>query len=94
MAHPVSAWTCAFLILGAGALGGIVNAFLTDNGFVLSPLVKVRSCVRGLFRTYSSERLRLSVRGHFMAVGLGYPPRERQQRVTLTPRSALGLLTC
>jgi len=28
-------WTCAALIAIAGALGGVVNAFLTDNGFVL-----------------------------------------------------------
>jgi hypothetical protein len=28
-------WTCALLITVAGAFGGIVNAFLTDNGFLL-----------------------------------------------------------
>jgi len=28
-------WICAALIAVAGALGGMVNAFLTDNGFVL-----------------------------------------------------------
>jgi hypothetical protein len=27
-------WTCASLILLAGALGGVVNALITDNGFV------------------------------------------------------------
>jgi hypothetical protein len=28
-------WTCAALITTAGALGGVINALLTDNGFVL-----------------------------------------------------------
>ena len=28
-------WICASLILLAGALGGVVNALITDNGFVL-----------------------------------------------------------
>ncbi len=28
-------WTCAALILVAGALGGVVNALITDNGFAL-----------------------------------------------------------
>jgi hypothetical protein len=27
-------WICALLITLAGAVGGVVNAFLTDNGFV------------------------------------------------------------
>ncbi len=31
---------CALLITVAGALGGIVNALLTDNGFVLPQLLK------------------------------------------------------
>ena len=28
-------WTCAVLITTAGAVGGVINALLTDNGFVL-----------------------------------------------------------
>jgi hypothetical protein len=28
-------WTCAILIAAAGGLGGMVNALLTDNGFIL-----------------------------------------------------------
>jgi membrane associated rhomboid family serine protease len=28
-------WTCAVLVGAAGALGGVVNALITDNGFVL-----------------------------------------------------------
>lgn len=28
-------WTCAALIATAGAIGGVINALLTDNGFVL-----------------------------------------------------------
>lgn len=28
-------WTCAILIAGAGGLGGVVNALITDNGFIL-----------------------------------------------------------
>jgi hypothetical protein len=31
----VNPWTCAILISAAGGLGGMVNALLTDNGFVL-----------------------------------------------------------
>ncbi len=31
----MSAWTCALLIALAGAMGGVVNALLTDNGFPL-----------------------------------------------------------
>jgi hypothetical protein len=31
----VNAWVCAALIAGSGAIGGIINALLTDNGFVL-----------------------------------------------------------
>src|SRR3954471_8126860 len=31
-------WTCALLISLAGGLGGVVNALLTDNGFVLPQL--------------------------------------------------------
>ncbi len=34
-------WTCALLITVAGALGGVTNALLTDNGFIL-PRLKVR----------------------------------------------------
>ena len=29
------AWMCAFLVTTAGAVGGVVNALLTDNGFIL-----------------------------------------------------------
>jgi hypothetical protein len=28
-------WMCAFLISVAGAIGGVVNALMTDNGFLL-----------------------------------------------------------
>ena len=31
----MDAWTCAVLIGVAGAMGGVVNALLTDNGFVM-----------------------------------------------------------
>jgi hypothetical protein len=31
----MSPWTCAALIALAGALGGVVNALLSDNGFIL-----------------------------------------------------------
>jgi hypothetical protein len=31
----MNAWVCALLILVAGSLGSVVNALLTDNGFVL-----------------------------------------------------------
>lgn len=28
-------WICALLVTSAGAIGGVVNALLTDNGFIL-----------------------------------------------------------
>lgn len=28
-------WVCALLVLGAGGIGGVVNALLSDNGFML-----------------------------------------------------------
>ena len=28
-------WTCALLIILAGGIGGVINAFVTDNGFPL-----------------------------------------------------------
>jgi amino acid transporter len=28
-------WTCALLIVAAGGIGGVINAFMTDNGFPL-----------------------------------------------------------
>jgi hypothetical protein len=28
-------WLCASLVLGAGAVGGVLNALLTENGFIL-----------------------------------------------------------
>ena len=31
----MNAWICASLICLAGAMGGVVNALLTDNGFIL-----------------------------------------------------------
>jgi membrane associated rhomboid family serine protease len=36
--HP---WTCALLIITAGAVGGVTNALLTDNGFIM-PRIKDR----------------------------------------------------
>lgn len=37
-------WVCASLISLAGALGGVVNALLTDNGFILPTRVKNILC--------------------------------------------------
>lgn len=31
----MSPWTCALLITLAGGIGGVINAFVTDNGFPL-----------------------------------------------------------
>jgi hypothetical protein len=33
-------WVCVFLITSAEAIGGVVNAFLTDNGFAFPTKVK------------------------------------------------------
>lgn len=37
-------WTCAALISLAGALGGVVNALITDNGFVLPRIRRAIWC--------------------------------------------------
>ena len=31
----MTAWQCALLVATAGAIGGVLNALLTDNGFIL-----------------------------------------------------------
>lgn len=40
----MSPWVCALLILMAGAVGGVVNALLSDNGFILPRRVKEIVC--------------------------------------------------
>jgi hypothetical protein len=54
-------WTCATLIATAGALGGVINALLTDNGFVLPTRVHGVLCpgfltniVVGAFSAFAS----------------------------------------
>ncbi len=37
-------WVCALLITTAGAIGGVVNALLTDNGFILPRRVSEIVC--------------------------------------------------
>src|SRR5438093_917032 len=37
-------WICALIITTAGAAGGIVNALMTDNGFILPRLKKGIIC--------------------------------------------------
>ena len=37
-------WICALLIVIAGAVGGVINALLTDNGFILPRRVKEILC--------------------------------------------------
>src|SRR5215831_9261491 len=37
-------WMCALLISTAGAVGGVVNALLTDNGFILPRRVSAILC--------------------------------------------------
>lgn len=37
-------WICALLILLAGAIGGVVNALLTDNGFILPKRIHTILC--------------------------------------------------
>jgi hypothetical protein len=39
--HP---WSCASLIIAAGAIGGLVNALISNNGFVLPRRVKGVLC--------------------------------------------------
>jgi hypothetical protein len=40
----VDPWICAGLISASGAVGGVVNALLTDNGFILPTRVKEIWC--------------------------------------------------
>ena len=54
-------WTCALLITLAGAVGGVVNALLTDNGFVKPRFVHnvwcpgvVSNILIGAFSAFSS----------------------------------------
>jgi hypothetical protein len=37
-------WMCALTVLGSGAVGGVVNALLSDNGFILPRRVKEILC--------------------------------------------------
>jgi len=37
-------WTCALLIAVAGALGGVVNALISDNGFLLPQIRRAIWC--------------------------------------------------
>jgi hypothetical protein len=46
-------WVCALLIATAGAVGGVVNAFLTDNGGFALPRRENGVCARVQFRTSS-----------------------------------------
>jgi hypothetical protein len=41
MSNP---WLCATLVSVSGAVGGVVNALLTDNGFILPTRVKEIWC--------------------------------------------------
>jgi hypothetical protein len=35
MEDHMNPWICALLVLSAGGIGGVVNALLSDNGFIL-----------------------------------------------------------
>jgi hypothetical protein len=57
----MNVWTCATLITLAGALGGVVNALITDNGFVLPRIRHAVWCagflsniIVGAFAAFSS----------------------------------------
>lgn len=57
----MNAWHCALLITGAGALGGVVNALLSDNGFILPKRKRGVICIGfisnvlvGAFSAFSS----------------------------------------
>jgi hypothetical protein len=38
------AWTCVLIVTSAGALGGLINAFISDNGFALPTRIKGVLC--------------------------------------------------
>src|SRR6266850_6636292 len=61
MEVAMNPWTCALLITLAGALGGVVNALMTDNGFVLPQIRRAIWCpgfisnvMVGAFAAFSS----------------------------------------
>ena len=77
-------WMCASLILAAGALGGVVNALITDNGFVL-PTVHRGIWCPGFVGTSWWVPSRRSPRGHSMGPGLEWnlrSPPARPKRIT------------
>jgi hypothetical protein len=54
-------WTCAFLIALSGAIGGVLNALLSDNGFLLPRLRRgvwcpgfVSNVLAGAFAAFAS----------------------------------------
>ncbi len=57
-------WICTLLVAAAGAVGGLINALVTDNGFVL-PTRCARYCVPWRSLQYGD---RCSVRLGFLGV--------------------------
>jgi len=45
-------WFCILLITGAGAVGGLLNAFMSDNGFALPTRIKGILCPGALLNVF------------------------------------------
>src|SRR5260370_30953499 len=45
-------WMCVFLITSAGAVGGLLNAFMSDNGFALPTRIKGIWCPGALWNVF------------------------------------------
>ena len=82
-------WICALLITTAGAIGGVVNALMSDNGFILPRLKKGIMCpgfisnifigALSAFSSWSFYGSGASVASWQFAVGLNRPGRQLNQ---------------
>jgi hypothetical protein len=77
-------WTCALLISGAGAVGGIINALLTDNGFILPKRVRGIWCP-GFLSTVLVGAAAAVTSWAFYGAGAGV------ELTDLSPRNAISL---
>ena len=50
--NAISPWTCVLLVTCAGGLGGLLNAFRSDNGFVFPTRIKGVWCPGALWNVF------------------------------------------
>jgi hypothetical protein len=84
----MSLWTLLGVVFGAGAVGGVVNALLTENGFVLPR----RDVVNGVFVFRPGFLLNVFVGGIAGAVSWGlYGPFGTRNVLGGSPEGEFGL---